>query len=886
LLGPIIISPPCVIKAQDNYILLMVCSKTHLKDGDLKTQPKQSSPQVSYEALRQEESPPSILNCFNLSQCVVQSSDLIEMTTGSTGVTLQEENVGFDGQEDPILTIPNDLSRIQVDQSQNVTLGNFLKRPVQIATQTWSVGSTLDQLTDNFDPWHLYFNQAAIKRKLDNYYLVRCNLHLKFMVNASPFFYGCTLASYQPLTNFAPGFSPTGTAGEEKTAYSQRPHIWIYPQDSQGGEMVLPFLYYKNWLDATSSVDLTNMGTISFQSFGSLANANGATGDIEIVVYAWADNIEVAGPTVSLAVQSKDEYQDDGVVSKPASAIARATSMLSSVPVIGPFATATSHAAEAVSKIASLFGYTNTPVIDDIHQFQPAPFPNLASTDIGMPIDKLTLDAKNELSIDPSIAGSTTDDELIISNFCAREAWFFENTWSSADTINTSLFYAKVSPALYTRDTSGPTPILWNTPMSHVSDMFEYWRGDIIFRFKFICSKYHRGRVRINWDPHGDIGTIGDYTTETYTKIVDITTETDVEFRVPYTQALAYLRILPGKDKHFAAASTSTADVGINHNGIITVRVLNRQTSPITSADIRMLVFARGADNLEFAVPKEIDTSYSPYAVQSYDSRMDIDNTVHEMGVKPSVADPNINLTYFGESIVSLRQLMRRQSLYKRLVAAAGSSINTIYLTTFKLARLPLYPGFDTNGVDLATGVISSLPERYNYTNWLPTTWVGQCFVGVRGSVLYSVNANGQQDCKTVICAREYGLHSNSNAASSQSFAGNGALKQSIQTSHLAGNSGMTMTNQVTQAGITTMLPMYANVKFIMNSPDTRSVGSSDDDSLNDAMRVQTLYQTQTSSFNDTFVDLYCAAGTDMSFVFFINVPAVYIYNTVPTPLP
>jgi len=879
-----IISPPRVIKAQDNYLTLMVSSQKILKDGDLKTQPKLGSPQ--YESLPNTKAPSSILNCFNLSQCIVQSSDVIEMTTETTGVTLQEENVGFDGQADPILTIPNDLSRVQVDQSQNVSLGNFLKRPVQIATQTWSVGSTLDQLVDNFDPWHLYFNQAAIKRKLDNYYLLRCNLHLKFVVNASPFFYGCTLASYQPLTNFAPGFTPSGTAGQERTAYSQRPHIWIYPQDSQGGEMVLPFLYYKNWLDATSATDLTNMGTLSFQSFGSLANANGATGDIEIVVYAWADNIEVAGPTVALAVQAKDEYQDDGVVSKPASAIARATSMLSNVPVIGPFATATSHAADAVSKIASLFGYTNTPVIDDIHQFQPAPFPNLASTDIGMPIDKLTLDAKNELSVDPSIAGSTTEDELVISNFCAREAWLFENTWTSADTINTGLFFAKVSPALYTTDASGPSTIIWNTPMAHVSDMFEYWRGDIIFRFKFICSKYHRGRVRINWDPHGDIGTQGDYTTETYTKIVDITSETDVEFRVPYTQALAYLRVKPGKTKHYAAASTSTADVGVNFNGVITVRVLNRQTSPITSADIRMLVFVKGADNLEFAAPKEIDTGYSPYAVQSYDSRMDIDNSMHDMGVKPSSADPNINLIYFGESIVSLRQLMRRQSLYKRLVAAAGSSIDTIFLSTFKLARLPLYPGYDTNGVDSALGTITLLPESYNYTNWLPLTWFGQCFVGVRGSVLYSVNANGQQSCKTVICAREHDTHNASNAVLSQTFGGNGYLKQSIQTKQLAGNSGMTMTNQSTQAGITTMLPMYTNVKFIMNSPSTRTAGDEEDGSLYDAMRVQTLYQTETNSFNDTFVDLYCAAGTDMSFVFFINVPAIYDYYTVPTPLP
>jgi hypothetical protein len=209
----------------------------------------------------------------------------------------------------------------------------------------------------------------------------------------------------------------------------------LYPQNSQGGEFTLPFLYHKNWLNATSSTDLENMGTILLNSFGTLKNANGLTTDsINIKVYAWAEDIEVAGPTIELAVQSgsgksvrkhkaKDDEYGKGIISKPASAIARAAGALSEIPIIGPFATATSYAAGAVADIASLFGYTNVPVIDDVQPFYSKPFPNLASTDIGTPVEKLTLDSKNELSIDPKITGVDVEDELTIRSFVSRSIY-------------------------------------------------------------------------------------------------------------------------------------------------------------------------------------------------------------------------------------------------------------------------------------------------------------------------------------------------------------------------------------------------------------------------------------------------------------------------------
>jgi hypothetical protein len=354
----------------------------------------------------------------------VQGDDGIDTDPSTTADETVEQNVGFsDPPNNVISAIPHPMAYLKVDSSQNIDLGSFLQRPVQIYQKTWAVGNTIDAASDKFTPWHLYFNKASIKKKLDNYYMVRCNLHLKFVINASPFFYGCVLASYQPMTNFNPApIVLSASRRLENIPLSQRPHIYLYPQNSQGGEMVLPFLYHKNWLNATSSSDLTSMGLIYLNSFNELKNANGVVSDnIDITVYAWAEDIEVAGPTPTLAVQgktkSKDEYSHAGAVSRPASAIARAAGRLSGLPVIGEFATATSYAAGAIADIASLFGYTDVPVIDDVHAFQPKAFPNLAATDIGTPIEKLTLDSKNELSIDPKIAGADVDDELMISSF-------------------------------------------------------------------------------------------------------------------------------------------------------------------------------------------------------------------------------------------------------------------------------------------------------------------------------------------------------------------------------------------------------------------------------------------------------------------------------------
>lgn len=786
------------------------------------------------------------------------------------------------------------LKDLQLDSSDNIDLSNFLQRPVLLRTISWVEGNVL---ASSYSPWYDFFNSAPIKKKLDNYYLLRCNLHLKFVINASPFYYGAAMVSYRPLSGQAgaiTSFEPCplngglGLTTQELMGRSQRPRVFLYPQTCQGAEMQLPFFYHKNWLNATEADDLVGMGTLNLDSLTVLDNANSIAGQTcTIQMYAWASDVELAGPTLKLALQAKKDEYGQGVISKPASAIARYANYLSKMPVIGEFATATSLAATTVSNIAHMFGYTNVPVVADVHTFKAQQFPRLATTDIGTPIEKLTLDSKNELSIDNKLCGIDLGDELTISNIVQRESYLETYFWTSANAPDTLLFCSQVTPDMMVANTVASRTYIQGTPMWMVNRMFQYWRGDITFRFKFICSQYHRGRVKISWDPIGDLGATAETTNVVYTKIVDITTENDVEFTVPYTQETSYLTTATNTNAVYSA-STQTNDYG-RSNGVLTMRVLTYQTSPVASADIYIAAFVKGAENLEFAGPKHLDfitRTYSPYTVQAKEVLYDTP-TEYQMGFKPSKANENINLIHMGETVVSLRQVLRRFNYSRNAtIVASGAAVNSLLMTTAKMSRLPLQYGWDPNGINLANKIIGVGTAPFNYVQLTMMDWVGQCFIANKGSVHWNINIYTAD--KNLNEAYLYRAYDTRTAASytdffSVSSTNTNRLCQEYRNLLKNFNGGVAGSNPQDQTCLSVSVPFYSKYKFASNNPLTRTLGTNLDESHAETIILNTVqYDSAPSIFDNLKLDYYCAIGTDFNFIFFLNVPGLQI-NVGPT---
>jgi hypothetical protein len=818
----------------------------------------------------------------------VQSQDVIA-TESLTPVT--EENIDFHDETPGMETgFYRKLDPNSILDETPLDLARFLSRPVKIANFTWAE-SDVTGTVRSYSPWDLFFNDTRIKKKLDNFAFLQCDLKIKVMINASPFYYGSMLMNYIPLPNLTPNTAPADALNKYFISISQRPHLWLSPQHNEGGSMTLPYFNFRNWLRVQIRQDFLDMGTLNFVNYTILDSANGVSGaGATVTIYAWAENVRISGPTLGLSMQSQDEY-GDGVISKPASAIAYVASHLENVPIIGRFATVTRIGASAVSAIASLFGFTNVPVIEDTMPFRPSPYPPFSSTDIGFPVEKLTVDCKNELSIDPSIIGLDSKDELAISNIVGKESFLISCDWSTSFAIDRILFTSVVTPNMY--DANTPTPAaVYYTPMGWVSQLFKAWRGDIIFRFKFICSKYHKGRVRISYDPAGTVSqnlTVDDVSsTVVYTQIVDLNEDTDVEIRVPYQQAISWLLTRAGDYTYANRPWYQTTgppyifDPGY-HNGTIQVRVLNALTAPVLSSSIKMLVFVRGAENLEFANPIDPPTSLSPFVVQSQDVYGDPTSAVVG-GVKGVLSDKY--LVNWGEAILSLRTLLRRTNLSTVWCEPVNGNDDKYTVIRHRFTKWPPHYGYDPAGLNSAKGLVATT-TNFNFNFCQPTlhNWISPAFVAQRGSMIWTFNVDSKDVCNDVKVIRTP-LNTGPAVNTTTTFVGG---TQSADARYFRGvtqaqASGSALTSQQTQFGLSVLCPNYNPYRFQNTAPtnatNPSSVDASDQDNL-----ILEISPTQGNSPVDTSIIKiwkYCAIGTDYNLHFFLNVPVLFTLSAVP----
>lgn len=769
---------------------------------------------------------------------------------------------------------------------QSTELGDFMSRPVKIGTKTWATTDTIDD-NDTIYPFYSYFNNANIKYKLHNWAFLRCNLHVRFVFNASPFYYGTYMYAWQPMAthgNYGP-YIYNDTDEESHVPLSQLSKVLITPQTSQSADITLPFIWPFDFIATGGGAVFQELGTLHGRPLTLLQSANGEDGSITISVYAWATDVILYGATHALAMQGGDEYQKDGAVSGPATAIANIANNLSMMPVIGPFATATSIGATAVAKIAKLFGYTNVPVVEDQKAIQPRPFPFLSTVDTGFPLDKLSLDCKNELSIDGSVCGTEAIDELVISHLVRKESFLTSFQWANTDDEDDLLWTSAVGPQLYVAD--GDTLFnLQMTPICWIGTMFRYWRGDIIFRFKLNCSAFHKGRLRFTFDPTGAASASSDTQMTCFTRIVDIEPSTDVEIRVPYQQYRAWLAT-----HRYCLTMTQTntpygSGVGNNHaegytNGTISCRVQTALTSPLELASVDLLVFVRGAENLEFAYPDAELYKQVCIGTELQDGNLSNDSETTEevpIGHCPAPAG-QLYLTYMGEQVASLRTLIHRMCF---VIAFQGYETASNYkLLVSAMQRTPPIMGYGTNALTSVKGVVST-EEDFNF-NWAFPHWLGIIsapFLGNRGSVNWTLSPTGGSSVGNELRVIRHGSSTSASLGEFETSESNDAsvIGKLDYESMLSDGTAGAITNTRTNAGINFQVPFYSSAKFVANTFDESLVGSLDDrNSWKSYVRGAT-----SASLSGMHLGFHAGAGPDYTLVNFLFIPTMTVLTTLP----
>jgi hypothetical protein len=811
-------------------------------------------------------------------------------TSETQSVKVTAENIVFRDEALSQRITMGDMSAgdYDADADNTAALGDFLSRPVRIATINWAESTFTQQ---SILPWHLYFNTTQIKKKLDNYGKISCRLHLKFIINASPFYYGSLRACYFPLVDAR----STYVNAVDQVPFSQVPGVYLEPQNMSTAEMTLPFLWPRNWLEATSANDFQQMGVLQFLQYANLRSANGVVGTgITVAVYAWAEDVRIMGPTTVLALQS-DEYDDEnGTVSGPATAVAHVADKLTEVPLIGEFASATAIGARAVAGIAKLFGYSNPPMIDDVKPFQPKTFHAFANVETRMPIDKLSIDPKNEVTISSKVAGVDEEDPLAFANLLTHESFVMGTLWANSQPVDTLLWSALVNPS-YNFSGGG---YVTTTPMGYFAQTSRFWRGSIVYKFRFIKTQYHKGRVIISWDPNGDISATSDTETTTFSRIVDLSVEDEVEVVIPYRATAPWLQPAFTNANMSNGASPSYTYGSDVHNGCITMRVQNLLTGPAASPQIDVLVYAKAGDDFMLAVPTEITTAWTPK-----DPAGVIQSEEESIAQKPSEVDQQVATITTGEILCSMRTLLHRSSLGYVQYAGAPQvgDVPALYQTANYVYRVPYGVGRNTNGFGYAT--VSGAGVFYNFSPNHPIDWVLNCFVGYRGSTNIHVNTSGVGSNVTNVS--HLAIHRNyanpiinatalvRNAeftanlfTTPNQFARNAIRYPSgSRTIFPTGQTGMTLTNVQGQPACSANVPQYSRYRFLPAFTTVRNVDPKTGSRFNDEVAVTCQFNSNTTiAANSDWPSLayYYAAGVDFQPVFFLCTPRLFITNLPP----
>jgi len=687
---------------------------------------------------------------------------------GAINLTSETENV-VDVAGGGFLTQHAGQSNNSEQGQQNVlSVANFLSRPVEIYRTVFTPG---DPLYLRLSVWDLFTLNPAVRAKLKNFAYLRANMHIRVAVSGTPFHYGRLLVSAQPYADFNANLGAllTGYLADPNALpllnnyLSQAPgSAVINVNENVPTEIVFPFICSKPMFRlfntsaialaaGTSYEDLDVAGDLFITSLN-VVKAVGATATpLYLQVYAWMEDVQLGTNTatrIAITTESgvirKGRVKDErvaGPVEVIASRVAQVSRALTSVPLIGTFAEASTIMADSVRAVAAIFGWSKPVLLQSALRVKHEPFQNGAVTIGTDTATRIVLDECQELTVDPRVLGSS-EDEMTIDHIASRNSYLKTFTWADTDDAMAPIAEIQVCPIAGTV-LSGTKLWVQPTACSFAAAPFYWWRGDMTYRFDVVCSAYHRGKLAFAYEPnaHQESLDVTDVLNlnKKFIRIIDIQETQTFELTIPWAHHRAWARV-PSP----ALITTGTASMYTFLNGYIFVVPFTELQSP-DSSDISINIFVR-CDNLQVNgftsvnVPTyrstitgggglapmdgSADLGDDSKEITAESGDMSMDNCVTSVPItnldlNPSTADNSrICEEHFGEQPLSFRALIKRYVQCRNVAVAADSQALP---KAYHITSTILPP--------------SQMPYNGTHTGFDLFSYLRYAYVGIRGGV-------------------------------------------------------------------------------------------------------------------------------------------------------
>jgi hypothetical protein len=533
---------------------------------------------------------------------------------------------------------------------------------------------------------------------------------------------------------------------------------------------------------ATPLNDFVGFGRLYIVSLNDLQSASTTPSNVSVNIYAWAEDVELGAPTGTImevetesdtvvrvpnSPQAPDIHHFDapereallefgrreldeirrssailranteaderevGPVEHVASSIAKISGYFTSIPVIEPFAKASEVIFGAGARVASLFGWSAPVMNTEPMYVKNQPFTNGAHMIQYNTGKRITLDPKQELTIDPRIMEGSGEDEMSIAYICSRLSYLAKFPWDTADAaFGSSIWSVPITPRLMQSISIGaPDPYLAApTSLAFAASFFEYWRGDITFKFQIVASQFHRGKLAFIFEPNisqfAAIDTDLDLNKQ-YVYICDIQETMEFELTVPWAFPKAWARNIDNDMLTTVGSIGYLGEAFFDYaNGYLAVVPFTSLQSP-DGSNVEVNVWIK-SDNMHFnqlvrsRLPVERPTTESNVIMKS--DHMKFADLNHS-----SASDAHISELHFGEEPISFRALMKRYTGLNEPIPLSGSLLEPAFAVMAPIfpPPAPAYSGVTYDGTPT---IFQQL--RYAY-------------LGMRGGMRYRVGMIG-----------------------------------------------------------------------------------------------------------------------------------------------
>jgi hypothetical protein len=535
------------------------------------------------------------------------------------------------------------------------TVKDFLSRPIIIHTGTWSSsivpeGAGSQLYTTNF-PEALISN-AMYQEKLTGFVGLRATLVVKVQVNSQPFQQGRLMLQYFPYAQYMQnrvalvnatlqgrsGCPRTdldlsvGTEIEMRMPYVS-PHVYynlITGQGSFGSIYLVVYSQLRDQISGTGSVEYTvwahledvdiqyptgaNIYTGNSPNFASLGQKMSAGKFTERDVrQIWGDKSYSKKPDKIFAqvLSEIKQLKDDGTISKGIGQVSEGLSTMSRIPVLGNLFTKPAWISSQASNIFKMLGFSKPTLQGLPCESKLRGQTHMANFDGADTSHKMALSAENQIETKPGLAG-TSSDEMDLSHVLSIPNYWDRFTWNTSAATGTQLWNNYVTPMKIKSYSDTILDRFRCTHMGYVANAHGYWRGSLVYTFKFVKTQFHSGRLRISFIPFYFNSTIstGDVDVSRSQKlIVDLRTSTEVSFTVPYVSTRPWMFCIRPE------ASWLGTDNVMMYNavtGIVRIEVLNQLVAANNVHQaIDVIAEVSGGPDLTFAAP--CSPSYVPY---------------------------------------------------------------------------------------------------------------------------------------------------------------------------------------------------------------------------------------------------------------------------------